>query len=178
MTTTNPGSYLRLDDGRPAVRFERIYDHPVEKVWAFVTEPDELAHWFPAPRITLDLVPGGTITFAGDPAVPDLRTTGRILAVDPPRHLSFTWGDDELRFDLAPLDGGRTRFTLTDVLEARDAAARNAAGWDVCLAALDAFAEGRSFEGPHSGPTPQWEKLYAEYVAAGLPAGAAVPGKD
>jgi uncharacterized protein YndB with AHSA1/START domain len=34
-------------DGRPAVRFQCIYSHPIERVWAAVTQPDELSHWFP-----------------------------------------------------------------------------------------------------------------------------------
>lgn len=178
MTTTNPGSFLQLGDGRPAVRFERIYDHPAERVWALVTEPAELAYWFPSPRITLDLVLGGEITFGGDPNMPDLVTTGRVLDVDPPRRLAFSWGGDELWFELVALDGGRTRFTLTNVLGARDTAARNAAGWDVCLTALDARAAGRPIDGPHSGPPARWQSRYERYVAAGLPAGAPVPGRS
>ncbi|MGX4695241.1 SgcJ/EcaC family oxidoreductase [Streptomyces sp. JNUCC 63] len=173
MTTTNPGTYLKLDDGRSAVRFERVYDHPIARVWALVTEPAELAHWFPSPKITLDLTPGGIVTFAGDPHMPD--STGRVIAVDPPRRLAFTWGGDELHFDLEPLADDRTRFTLTNVLEARNAAARNAAGWDICLSALDARAESRPTEGPHGAPAIPWDRLYDEYVAAGLPAGAAIP---
>ncbi|GHJ35269.1 SRPBCC family protein [Streptomyces sp. TS71-3] len=178
MTTTNPGSYVELDDGRPAVRFERVYDHPIADVWPLVSDPAELAHWFPFPEITVDLTAGGEITFAGDPNMPDMKITGRVVAVDAPRHLSFTWGGDELRFDLEPLGDRRTRLTLTNVLESADTAARNAAGWDVCLLALDARAQDGSFDAPHTGATPQWEKLYEEYVAAGMPSGAPIPGRD
>jgi len=32
------GSFIEFE-GRPAVRFERTYDHPVERVWAAVTDP-------------------------------------------------------------------------------------------------------------------------------------------
>jgi uncharacterized protein YndB with AHSA1/START domain len=176
MTVTNPGSYLELDDGRPAVRFTRVYDHPVQRVWALVTDPAELAHWFPSPEVTLDLVAGGTIRFSGDPNMPDLVTTGEILSVDEPRRFAFTWGGDELRFDLEPLGRERTRFTLTNVLEARDTASRNAAGWDMCLTALDAHATGRPTGGPHDG-TVSWRRRYDAYVTAGLPYGAPVPGQ-
>jgi uncharacterized protein YndB with AHSA1/START domain len=177
MTTTNAGSYLQLDDGRPAVRFERVYDHPIDRVWALVTEPAELAHWFPSPEITLDLTPGGVVTFSGDPNMPDAVATGRILEVEPPRLLAFTWGGDELRFELERLDAARTRFVLTHVLAAPNTAARNAAGWDLCLAALDSHAAGLPSGGPHSGPPADWQKIYDEYVAAGLPSGAPIPGK-
>ncbi|MFI2206203.1 SRPBCC family protein [Streptomyces sp. NPDC020192] len=169
------GTYLTLDDGRPAVRFTRTYDHPVDRVWRFVTDPDELEQWFPF-RAEMELHPGGTIRFSGHPNVPEF--TGRMLAVDPPRHLSFEWGADELRFDLEAVGDRRTRFTLTDVLGEADTAARNGAGWEVCLATLDAKARGERFEGPHAGMSAPWKEFYAAYVDAGVPSGAQVPGLD
>ncbi|WP_328673187.1 SRPBCC family protein [Streptomyces sp. NBC_00328] len=173
--TARTGTYLTLEDDRPAVRFSRTYDHPVDPVWRFVTDADELAAWFPS-RAEMELRPGGTITFSGDPNMPG--STGRVLAVDPPRHLSFEWGGDELRFDLEALDGGRTRFTLTDVLAERNTAARNGAGWEVCLAALDRAVRGEPTEGPHAGGVPAWKEIYEDYVEAGVPSGAPVPGAD
>lgn len=205
MNVIDPGSYLELDGGRSAVRFERVYDHPIDRVWALVSEPAELAHWFPFPRITVDLAVGGEITFAGDPNMPDMVLTGEVTAVDPPHLFTFTWGGDELRFELTRLDGARTRLTLTDFLESPDAAARNAAGWDLCLAALDArvasetadsvavsgeaageaagaAANRRSDERPAqqrpSGPPPAWQRRYDAYVAAGMPNGAPFPGSS
>ncbi|MFF4534923.1 SRPBCC family protein [Streptomyces aureus] len=169
------GTYLTLDDGRPAVRFSRVHDRAVDHVWRFVTDPGELARWFPS-RAEIDLRPGGTITFSGDPNMPE--STGRVLAVDPPRHLSFAWDGDELRFDLEALGPGRTRFTLTDVLAAADTAARNAAGWEVCLTALDAAVRGQTSAGPHGGGRAVWKEIYDAYVAAGFPSGAPVPGAD
>ncbi|GAA2278855.1 hypothetical protein GCM10010234_14260 [Streptomyces hawaiiensis] len=175
MTADLTGTYLTLEDGRPAVRFSRVYDHPVERVWEFVTDPEELEHWFPS-RAEIDLRPGGTIRFSGDPHMED--STGRVLAVDPPRHLSFDWGGDELHFDLEEIDDKRTRFTLTNVLVAEDTAARNGAGWEVCLAALDTRTRGEEATGPHAGADAPWKELYAAYVAAGVPSGAPVPGLD
>ena len=175
MSTEPTGTYLTLDDGRPAVRFTRTYDHPVDRVWRFVTEPGELAHWFPS-RVGIELREGGTIRFGGDPNMED--STGRVLAVDAPRHLSFSWGGDELHFDLEELDEKRTRFTLTNVLEAENTAARNGAGWEVCLTALDAHARGEPFDGPHAGAGAPWQEIYRAYVEAGIPSGAPVPGLD
>ncbi|MFI6348845.1 SRPBCC family protein [Streptomyces sp. NPDC050560] len=171
MTTIDPGTFV-THQGRDAVRFERIYDHPVERVWSAVTEPAELAHWFPQPEITVELAVNGVITLAGDPNMPDDSLTGRVVTLDPPRAFAFTWGPDELRFDLEPLDGGRTRLTLTDVLAERNSAAMKAAGWDVCLASLDARLEKRPV-----APT-DWEDRYAVYTAEGFPTGARVPGRD
>jgi uncharacterized protein YndB with AHSA1/START domain len=39
---------LETIDGRPALRFERRLAHSVERVWRAVSEPAELARWFPA----------------------------------------------------------------------------------------------------------------------------------
>ncbi|MFF8423573.1 MULTISPECIES: SRPBCC family protein [unclassified Streptomyces] len=175
MSVELTGTYLTLDDGRPAVRFSRTYDHPVDRVWQFVTDPDELAQWFPS-RAEMDLRPGGAIRFSGDPNLPE--STGKVLAVDPPRHLSFEWGGDELHIDLEAAGEGRTRFTLTDVLVAENTAARNGAGWEVCLAALDAKASGTRLEGPHAGASAPWKEFYDGYVGAGVPSGAPVPGLD
>ncbi|MEW2398789.1 SRPBCC family protein [Streptomyces sp. NPDC046862] len=175
MATELTGTYLTLDDGRPAVRFSRVYDHPVDRVWRFVTDPDELAHWFPS-RAEIELRPGGTVTFSGDPNMEN--STGTVLAVDPPRHLSFDWGGDELHFDLESLDDKRTRLILTNVLAATDTAARNGAGWEVCLTALDAWARGEDLGGPHAGATAPWQEIYRGYVDAGVPSGAPVPGLD
>ncbi|MEV5849466.1 SRPBCC family protein [Streptomyces sp. NPDC051985] len=169
------GTYVTLDDGRPAVRFSRLYGHPVDRVWHFVTDPDELAEWFPS-RAEIDLRPGGAVKFTGDPNMPESH--GTVLAVDPPRHLAFDWGGDEIRFDLAADGEGRTRFTLTHVLSEENTAARNSAGWEVCLAALDAKAQGGRFEGPHAGVNAPWKEYYQGYLDAGVPSGAPIPGID
>ncbi|MCW8380433.1 SRPBCC family protein [Streptomyces justiciae] len=170
MSADLTGTYLTLDDGRPAVRFSRTYAHPIDRVWQFVTDADELAHWFPS-RAEIDLRPGGEVRFSGDPNMPE--STGRVLAVDAPRHLSFAWGDDELRFDLEELGEKSTRFTLTNVLSEANTAARNGAGWEVCLAALERYADGAST--PSEAP---WKVFYDAYVDAGVPSGAPVPGLD
>ena len=97
-----------------------------------------------------------------------MTLTGTVLAVDEPRLLSYTWGEDEiLRFELFP-EGEGTRLVLTDELQG-SWAARNAAGWEDCLDRLvglppapdawrsrfDAYAS--TFEpvlGPQEGPPP------------------------
>ena len=63
--TTDLGSYVE-HEGRPAVRFVRTYPHPVERVWRAVSDPAELAHWFPS-AVTVEPREGGRITFSDDP---------------------------------------------------------------------------------------------------------------
>jgi uncharacterized protein YndB with AHSA1/START domain len=165
------GTYVEYE-GRPAVRFERRYAHSAERVWAAVSEPGELARWFPS-HVELEPRAGGRITFSGDPNMPP--STGTVLAYDPPRRLAFTWGGDELHLIVEPDGGDACTLTLVNVLETRDTAARNAAGWAVCLAELDKHLSGDPADGPHSATAEPWQDHYAAYVAAGLPAGAPVP---
>jgi len=167
------GTYIE-HDGRPAVRFRRRYAHPVERVWAAVSTPAELVHWFPS-SVELEPTEGGTIRFAGDPYMED--STGTVLAYEPPRRLAFTWGGDELHLTLEPLPEGGTQLTLINVLEARNTAARNAAGWHVCLETLEQHLAGAATDGPHASDE-DWKPVYDAYVADGLPSGAPVPGPD
>jgi uncharacterized protein YndB with AHSA1/START domain len=171
-------------DGRPAVRFRREIARSAERVWAAITNPDDLAHWFPS-KVRMEPKAGGTIEFYGDPNLPEAVSTGTILVFDPPTALAFSWLASELHFTIEPAGEGGCVLTLTDVLEARDAAARNAAGWTICLTDLDKhLAAGESFppastgqrgDGPHGDTTASWRQLYDDYIAAGLPSGAWVP---
>lgn len=167
---TDRGTYLEYD-GRPAVRFVRTYPHPIERVWAAVTEPDQLRQWFPS-KVELEPRVGGQLAFTGDPYTDDF--TGTVLVYEPPTRLTYTWGDDELHFELAATGEGCT-LTLIDVLDARNAAARNAAGWDVCVGQLDRLLAGQQPAGAHSDTPEEWQHNYGSYVADGLPSGAEVP---
>jgi hypothetical protein len=88
----------------------------------------------------------------------DMTLTGEVLAVDEPNALAFTWGEETLRFELSPADGG-TRLVLIDELPAAHAA-RNAAGWDVCLDRLAGLDPGEG----------AWQPRFESYVAAFEPA--------
>lgn len=166
------GSYVEID-GRPAVRFERVYPHPVERVWRAVSKPAELVGWFPS-EVTLEPRVGGSVVFTGDPNLP--ATAGRVLAYDPPRRLAFTWGYDELHLTVEPAGPGDARLILVNILADRSAAARNASGWLVCLDELARIIADQPGDGPH-GPeaTARWRPVYEAHLEAGLPAGASVP---
>lgn len=169
---TDLGSYVEID-GRPAVRFERIYSHHIDRVWAAVSQPDELCRWFPS-SVELEPKSGGTIAFSGDPHISDLP--GTVLAYEPPTRLAFTWGDDEVRLELSPVGADACRLTLINVLSEQDTAARNASGWAVCLAELDKHVAGVASGGPHSLDALDFAPLYDAHIAAGLPSGAEIPG--
>jgi uncharacterized protein YndB with AHSA1/START domain len=144
---------LHADGDRFLLRLERRLPQPPARVWRALTTPEGLAAWFPA-RVELDLRVGGAMEFTfTDQDVPP--SAGEVLELEPPRRLAFSWGDDELRFGLAP-DGDGTRLTFTHRFGDRPMAARQAAGWEVCLDAL----EGREV------PARRWAALHARYAAA------------
>jgi len=165
------GTYLEYD-GRPAVRFVRTYPHPAERVWAAISEPGQLAQWFPS-EVQIEPRDGGRVSFSGDPYLEN--TQGVVLAYDPPRRLTFSWGADELHFLVDALDDAHSRLTLINVLDDRSAASRNAAGWTVCLGELDKLLDGQPVAGPHSADVEPFEPIYEAYKAAGMPWGAEVP---
>jgi uncharacterized protein YndB with AHSA1/START domain len=145
---------------RPAVRLERVLPDPPAVVWRALTDREQLKEWFPCDVI----VEGGrwevgsAITFPFPAEVIDMTLTGEVLAVDEPKLLCYTWGENEtLRFELHP-EGDGTRLVLTDELEP-GAVARNAAGWDECLDSL---------LGIKAAPD-AWKKRFAAYSAAFAP---------
>src|SRR5690348_15733966 len=100
-----------------ALRFERRYPHPVEKLWRAVSEPAALAHWFPCSvECDGDLRVGAPLRVVCPDEVGAMEIEGEVTALDPPRVLAFTWGPDELRFELEPAGDG-TVLRFTDVLE-------------------------------------------------------------
>jgi uncharacterized protein YndB with AHSA1/START domain len=165
------GTYVE-HEGRPAVRFVRTYRHPADRLWAAISEPAELAHWFPS-NVELEPHVGGTVRFSGDPN-PE-GATGVVLTYDPPSRLAFTWGPDELHFTVEAVDEASSRLTLLNVLDDRSTAARNAGGWYVCLAELTKRLDGVPSRGPHSEDTVPWQPVYQAHLDAGLPCGAPVP---
>ena len=168
------GSYLEID-GRPALRFERSLAHSAEQVWRAITEPDEIHRWFPA---AVDYEPrhGAHMSFRfDDPDAPP--TEGEVIEFDPPRVFAFDWGGEQLRFELEPARDG-CRLLFTHFLSERIQAARDAAGWEMCLTELERLLVGEAAEAPGIGATPEWRGLYEKYVAEGLPSGAEVPGES
>jgi uncharacterized protein YndB with AHSA1/START domain len=127
------GELESIDDGWQ-LRFTRELRHQPETVWRALTEPDQLAAWFPT-TIEGERVAGAPLRFAfehgeGEPFV------GTMLAYEPPKVLEFAWGTDILRIELESTSSG-CRLTLLDRIDALGKAARDAAGWHVCLDALE-----------------------------------------
>jgi uncharacterized protein YndB with AHSA1/START domain len=143
----------------PQLRFTRRLAHPAHKVWRALTETEHLDAWFPQ-RIEGAWERGATLRFVdregrGEPF------DGRVVAVEPPRVLEFTWGTDTLRFELAA-DGDETVLTLLDTIDDIGKAARDGAGWHACLDLLETDLDGRP---PASDAGEVWQQVHPKYVA-------------
>ncbi len=156
------------DDGRPRIRFERTFPHPVEKVWRAVTEPEQLAQWFPT-TVEGERTVGAALRF-DFPQGQAPAFDGEMLAFDPPRLMELRWGPDTLRLELHP-EGSGTRLVLLDTLEVLGKAARDGAGWHTCLDALTTHLDGR----PGSRASlDRWGEVHPTYVAEFGPAAAMI----
>jgi uncharacterized protein YndB with AHSA1/START domain len=144
---------LRTGGPRPVLRLERSLAHPPAAVWRALTDREELKMWFPCDIITDEWRTGARLRFVyRDREWQDLD--GEVLECDEPHVLAFTWGSETLRFELTEETGG-TRLVMTDELDAATAA-RNAAGWEVCLERLEGC---RPAEG-------LWKTRFDHYVGA------------
>ncbi|GAB2944168.1 SRPBCC family protein [Nonomuraea fastidiosa] len=152
-------------DGRTTLRMQRRLPHPPGKVWRAVTGPEHMAAWFPA-EVSID---GDRIAYGFGPG-------GRITVNDPPRVFAHTWGDDELRWELAP-DGDGTLLTFTHTFADRHGAASFAAGWHTCLAALHAHLDERPFPGTGDTARLHTARLHEDFIAIlGLPSATVTDG--
>lgn len=133
------------------LRFTRHLAHPPEKVWRALIEPEHRDAWFPQ-KIVGEWYVGAPLTFVSD--FGDFE--GRVRTFEPESVVEFEWGPDVIRLELTP-DRGGTVLTLSDTFAEHGKAARDAAGWHVCLDALEAELAGTQPDG-------QWQPVHAEYV--------------
>ena len=172
MTTDTYGRVDSLEDGRWRLQFTRTLQHPVERVWRAVTEPEHLAAWFPC-TVDGERRAGAELRFefpGGEPPA----FTGEVVAFDPPHAFEFWWGPDLVRIELQQTDDG-TILTLLDTLSERGKAARDGAGWHCCLDALVAALDSTP-DADHG--TAAWSALHPVYVEKFGPEGATLGPPD
>jgi hypothetical protein len=86
-----------------------------------------------------------------------------MLALEAPSLLELRWSDDVLRFELEPDgDASGTVLCLTVTFPERGKAARDGAGWHVCLERLESFSAGA---GVPDSPD-RWRVVHARYTEA------------
>lgn len=139
---------LTTENGRTVLRMERALHHPPEKVWRALTEPSELAGWFPA-AVELDLRLDGRITFTFEEGEDyGNENAGVIRAYDPPHVLEYNWGVEIHCWELTPTADGCV-LKLTATYDDRPGSASFTAGWTLCLDALDRVLGGSSIPREH-----------------------------
>jgi len=152
------GELGRIDD-RWQLRFTRSLPHPPDKVWRALTEAEHLSAWFPA-EMHGERSAGAKLTFVF-PDDEGPTTEGEMVAFDPPSLLEYRWGEEILRFELAPEAGGGTRLTFLNTFDELGKAARDAAGWHACLDVLAAHLDGQE---PSWQPMERWREVHPVYV--------------
>jgi uncharacterized protein YndB with AHSA1/START domain len=175
-------------DGSAQVRFVRRLPHPVDRVWAALTDPAELRRWWG--DADLDLADGGRFELRwlntnedGNVATLD----GAITKLDPPRllEISAAWGSTgsadpgtptTLTWELDP-DGDHTLLRFTNTVAPPTGAAGDdtategppapdtgtAAGWHMHLDALATILAGGEVDLAH--PEPAYEPIHEAYTA-------------
>jgi uncharacterized protein YndB with AHSA1/START domain len=159
MTPRSRTGTITIEGDRATIAFERRLNHPIAVVWAALTEPEQRAAWFGATRI--DPREGGTIeTVADGPPAPAevRRSTGRILAWDPPRVMEHEFnhlivGDTVVRYELTP-DGDATILRLTQSRLTETDSRGFSPGTHAYLDRLEAHLDG--------APLPGWMERYGE----------------
>jgi uncharacterized protein YndB with AHSA1/START domain len=149
--------------------FERRINHPARRVWAALTEPEQIEAWLA--RAELEPRTGGHVRLewlnAGDEEV---IARGTVTAFDPPRLLELdTDVHGRLRWELQE-DGDRTDLTFTVVLAMPDEhVPMNQAGWHVHHDFLDDWLDdGTRVDWPN-WPRERWEVIHERYAASMRP---------
>ena len=154
---------LAKDGPRYKVQFERRLAHSPEEVWRVLTERELLRKWFPCDVVGEWRV-GAKLRFVfkeGEVESGDPNLDGEVLMVEPPRLLEYRWGKSLIRCETVPDEGG-CRLIFSESFEDGSIAARNAAGWETCLANLDAVLEDSE---PTELDMDAWRVAFERYAA-------------
>ena len=161
-----------------AVRFERLLPGPIERVWAYLTQSDKRGTWLAAGP--MDLRVGGRVQLnfrhadlSAEKTVPERykehegghALQGSITRCDPPRLLSFTWGNwGEVTFELTPRNDDVLLVLTHRRLGDRAATTEVAGGWHAHLGILTDRLDGREprpFWSTHAAVAAEYEKRFA-----------------
>src|SRR3977135_4450751 len=101
-----------LKDGEKVTLFlGRDLPHPPAKVWKALTDPEHLREWAPFDSDrNLDAVGSAKLSTVGAPTL--LVSETQVKGCDAAKVLEFSWGGQDIRWELEPLGGGGTRLTL------------------------------------------------------------------
>ncbi len=157
------GAEVRKDGEKWTLVLVRELQHPPEKVWRAITDPVHLREWAP---FDADRCLGTTgqvkLTTVGTPT-PHV-TESQVKRAEAPRLLEYSWGGNDLRWELEPRGDG-TRLTLWHNID-RGFISMGAAGWHICFDVLDRLLTDQPIGRIVAGEAMKfdWPRLNAEYA--------------
>jgi uncharacterized protein YndB with AHSA1/START domain len=160
------------------VKLERLLPGPLERVWAYITEPDKRARWLAGGEFELRVGAKIRLEFDNNSLTADKNPPpkykgsakkgfdGVITRLEPMRLLAHTWswesGDTEVTYELKPRGKDVLLTIVHSRVQGRDATMSVMAGWDVHSGILADILNGAE-------PRPLWKthtRLEQEYGAA------------
>ncbi len=158
------GATIEKDGDKWTLVLVRDLPYPPTKVWAAITDPDQLREWAPFDSDrNLGAVGKVTLTTVAAPKVQVTET--RVTRADPPTALEYKWGGNDLRWELEPWGAGGTRLMLWHNIDRRFIS-MGAAGWHICFDVLDRFLGAQPIGRIVGGDAMsfQWKRLNVEYA--------------
>ena len=158
------GAQVEKDGDKWTLILVRELNHPRERVWEALTDPQHLSEWAPFDVDGNLGNAGATVKLSVANAPRPMVSETTVMRADRPRVLEYNWGDKYLRWELEPFGDG-TRLTLWHNIE-RGFIAWGAAGWHICFGVLDRLLSGDPI-GRAVGPDAlkyEWQRLVDEYA--------------
>ena len=164
------------------VRLERLLPGPIERVWAYLTESGKRGKWLATGEMDLRLGGSTELRFRNSELSPcreptperfkqyqDVSFKGRITRFEPPRVLSYTWGeswgeDSEVTFELTPRGTDVVMVLTHRRLGDRSSMINVASGWHTHVDFLIDILNGREppgFWSTHARLEAEYERRIA-----------------
>jgi len=168
--TYNPGAaagaHVEKEGEKWTLVLVRELRHPPAKVWEALTAPEHLREWAPFDS-DRNLGTAGTTAKLTTVGAPSLHVTEAVVKrADAPTALEYSWGGQDIRWELQPLGANGTRLTLWHNIDRRFIA-MGAAGWHICLDVLDGALAGNPIGrtvGPDAMKLEGFHRLNGEYA--------------
>src|SRR5438067_4022930 len=158
------GAEIRKEGEKWTLVLVRDFPHPPAKVWKALTDPEHLREWAPFDSDrNLGAVGTAKLSTVGAPT-PHVTET-QVKRANAPKVLEFSWGGQDIRWELEPLASGGTRLTLWHNID-RNFISMGAAGWNICCDVLERLLVGQPIGrivGAEAMQSGDWRRLNAQY---------------
>ncbi|MGB3182956.1 MAG: SRPBCC family protein [Cyclobacteriaceae bacterium] len=158
----DPGQVHKEKDGFKVI-FRRILNHPIEKIWEAITDPNKLKVWFTDFTMELRENSDLKIRFRDEAGT---VTTGKVLEVKPPHRLAWTWEGKLAEWDLEETAPGKCRLIFTYSKLSDKYIVDSTGGFHTLIERLTAYLEGDRTTYPFGteGRDPRQEALREAYA--------------